>query len=68
MGSDIYKVYEVNPHGISIKRACFSCAFKRVIESLHSRYCEKHHERVKPQQICKYWEMSDALKKLKIEN
>ncbi len=61
------KGYVVNPYGIAVKRACFSCAFKRVIESITSRYCDKHHERVKPRQICKDWEMSETLRNLNIK-
>ena len=50
-----------NSHGIEVKACCASCRFKDLTRLMTSRYCTKHHKRVKPAEWCEQWALSEQL-------
>ena len=50
-----------NSHGIEVKACCASCRFKDLTRLMTSRYCVKHHKRVKPAGWCEQWALSEQL-------
>ena len=53
--------YEVNENGISVKKCCASCRFKRNIRLMTMRKCKKRKMQVEPDFYCYDWEMAKNL-------
>lgn len=54
--------YVKNGYGISVKKCCASCLFKRNGRLMTMRLCTKKRIAVEPGYVCRFWEMSDNLK------
>lgn len=54
--------YIRNEHGISVKKCCASCRFKRNGRLMTMRLCTKKRIQVEPGYVCKHWEMSENLR------
>ena len=54
--------YVVNENGISVKKCCASCRFKKNIRLMTVRNCTKKKMQVEPDFICNHWEMSEGLR------
>ena len=50
-----------NEHGIEIRECCASCKHKDLTRLMASRFCLKHHKKVKPRGYCKEWAMSEQM-------
>ena len=50
-----------NQHGIEVKKCCASCKHKDLTRLVLARYCSQHHEKVKPRECCKQWEISEQM-------
>ena len=53
--------YVVNENGISVKKCCASCRFKKNIRLMTMRLCTKRKMQVEPDFVCSHWEMSEGL-------
>ena len=54
--------YVVNENGISVKKCCASCRFKKNIRLMTMRNCTKKKMQVEPDFVCNHWEMSEGLR------
>ncbi len=50
-----------NPQFITVKKCCASCAFKGYANDLEMRRCKLHHADVKPQDVCRKWQMNKQM-------
>ena len=50
-----------NPQFITVKKCCASCIFKGYANDLEMRRCKLHHADVKPQDVCRKWQMSKQM-------
>ena len=50
-----------NSSGIAVRKACMSCAHKSCTRLWTARYCEVRHRDVGRNNVCKDWQMSEAL-------
>ncbi len=50
-----------NPYSITVKKCCASCAFKGFTNDLTKRRCKLHHADVKPQDVCRKWQMNKQM-------
>lgn len=55
--------YVLNPYGFKVRRMCASCAFKSLEKADALRWCTKHNLEVSPYRVCRFWRMSNQLKK-----
>ena len=46
-----------NRMGVTVNMMCASCLFKEQTKKLRRRYCTKHQVEVRPDQVCKLWQM-----------
>ena len=51
----------VNGYGFRVQKACRSCKHKECTND-GNRICQKMGLKVKPDFVCRLWEMADALK------
>ena len=52
-----YLPTQVNRRGMAVNVWCASCLFKEQTKKLRRRYCTKHRVEVRPDQVCKLWQM-----------
>lgn len=50
-----------NDHGVKVKKACMSCAFKDYTRTRKLRFCNVVHDQVSKYHCCEHWEMSESL-------
>ena len=57
-----------NRYGVCVKRCCASCQHKDITRLRRMRWCTKHRKQVKPGDCCRAWQMSEALRELRVKN
>lgn len=53
--------FKMNPQFITVKKCCASCAFRGYAKDLEMRRCKLHHADVKPQNVCRKWQMNKQM-------
>ena len=50
-----------NQYGLLVMMCCASCKYKEICRTMTTRHCKLKNKEVKPLDVCKNWEINEAL-------